>query len=485
MDKQQKIAIIVLPLLAIAVLAGAMLWNRQDAAPAQSAYVDGTYEGVGEGFYGDIKVEVTISGGEIANIELVDHNETPGLGDTAALQIIDNVVEAQSTDVDVVTGATASSNGTIEAINNALAQASGGGGFPDGTHEGSATGFGGDLKVSVVVSGGKITEINIVEINETPNLGDTAAEEVAAAIIEAQNFNVDVVTGATMSSEALIAAVKNALGLGDTEEASAPVEEPSITVDIASLADGVYTGSAEGFKSTIKLNVTVEGGKITKIDVVEMDETPGLGDKGIEATIANVIAAQDLNVDTATGATVSNKAAIEAIVAALEGTPASLTTEEDAKEEDTAKDDKKEETVAEQPSTPAPSTPAPSTPAPSTPAPSTPAPSTPAPSTPAPSEPAAPAGAGFKDGDYTGSGKGFGSTINVTVTIKGGNIADIKWTHPEYPDEGMQPSTFTQLVNKYKSKQAPLNKSVDSVSGATDTSHGFIDAANQALNKAK
>ena len=91
----------------------------EEAAPALAA---NEYIGVGKGFGGDIKVKVTMDGKNIAKIEVLEHGETAGICDAAFAQIPEAVIKAQSTKVDAVTGATFSSKGLIEAIDNALAQ---------------------------------------------------------------------------------------------------------------------------------------------------------------------------------------------------------------------------------------------------------------------------------------------------------------------------------------------------------------------------
>ena len=81
----------------------------------------------------------------------------------------------------------------------------------DGVYEGTGAGLNGQIKVSVTVSGGKITEVKVLGHSETAGISDPAIEKIPAAIIEAQSADVDVVAGATKTSEALIAAVKDAL----------------------------------------------------------------------------------------------------------------------------------------------------------------------------------------------------------------------------------------------------------------------------------
>lgn len=93
-----------------------------EEAPAEPALAANEYIGVGKGFGGDIKVKVTMDGKNIAKIEVLEHAETAGICDNAFAQIPDAVIAAQSTEIDAVSGATYSSQGLIEAINNALAQ---------------------------------------------------------------------------------------------------------------------------------------------------------------------------------------------------------------------------------------------------------------------------------------------------------------------------------------------------------------------------
>ena len=84
---------------------------------------DGVYTGTGQGRNGPITVSVTVSAGEIAGIEVIDHVETPRYFASAA-EVIGSIISAQSTEVDTVTGATISSDGIKEAVANALLEIS-------------------------------------------------------------------------------------------------------------------------------------------------------------------------------------------------------------------------------------------------------------------------------------------------------------------------------------------------------------------------
>lgn len=77
--------------------------------------------------------------------------------------------------------------------------------------EGSAKGLHGDVKVSVTLEGDKIVEVKVGENQETKELAEPAFKTIIEEVIKKNSAEVDTVTGATVSSQALIAAIKNAL----------------------------------------------------------------------------------------------------------------------------------------------------------------------------------------------------------------------------------------------------------------------------------
>ena len=92
--------------------------------------------------------------------------------------------------------------------------------FEDGTYTGSANGMNGPVQVSVTVSNGKITEVNVTGHQETAGISDPAIEQVPQAIVNAQTTDVDAVSGATMTSEAIKEATAKALSGEGNEEAT-------------------------------------------------------------------------------------------------------------------------------------------------------------------------------------------------------------------------------------------------------------------------
>ncbi len=87
---------------------------------ALGGLTDGKYTGEGEGFKGPIAVEVEVQDGKIVAISILSHDETPFLSDAAFEAVPEAIIATQSTDVDTLTGATATSKGIIQAVNNAL-----------------------------------------------------------------------------------------------------------------------------------------------------------------------------------------------------------------------------------------------------------------------------------------------------------------------------------------------------------------------------
>jgi len=85
--------------------------------------VAGVYEGTGRGCRGPIVVRVQISPGGIEDIVIISHRETPSHGVNAMEELLEMVLETGSVDLDVISGATLSSRGFLDAVENALSKA--------------------------------------------------------------------------------------------------------------------------------------------------------------------------------------------------------------------------------------------------------------------------------------------------------------------------------------------------------------------------
>ena len=188
-----------------------------DDGSASGSYGDGTFSGEAQGFGGIVAVDVTVEGGKITQITITSAEKEDGAYLTMAEEIIPAIIEAQSADVDTISGATFSSTGIRDAVAQALEQsaasapAGGSGSYNDGTYSGEAQGFGGTVAVDVTVEGGQITQVTITSAEKEDGAYLTMAEDIIPAIIEAQSADVDTISGATFSSTGIKNAVAQAL----------------------------------------------------------------------------------------------------------------------------------------------------------------------------------------------------------------------------------------------------------------------------------
>lgn len=93
------------------------------AAEAEGQYVDGTYDGEADGFGGTIAVEVTVEGGQITDLAITSADGEDSAYLSNAEAIIPKIIEAQSADVDTISGATFSSTGIRNAAQEAIEKA--------------------------------------------------------------------------------------------------------------------------------------------------------------------------------------------------------------------------------------------------------------------------------------------------------------------------------------------------------------------------
>lgn len=286
---------------------------------------DGVYTGTADGYNGPINVEVTVEGGSITDVKVLSHNDSPGISDPAIEQIPAAMVEGNTTEVEVVSGASFTSNGIMAAVNNALSGEPGEASeapaddaeeeevviepsdnvFTDGTYEATVDGHNGPLSVEVIVEGGVITSVEVTEHEETEGLADPAIENISANIVTRNGTDVDVVSGATVTSEAIIAAVEQALGLGKAN------------VTAAAVADGVYEGVADGGQGPITVEVTVADGAITDVVIKEHTETPEITDDAIANIPGAIVEANSTEVEVVSGATYASKGIMAAVDNAL------------------------------------------------------------------------------------------------------------------------------------------------------------------------
>ncbi len=328
---------------------------------------DGVYKGSATGFSGPVTVAVTIMDKKITSIDILSSTDDEAFFNRAK-GVIERIISSQSFDVDVVSGATYSSNGIIGAVKNALTGEKDNGvtgkskqestsesesdsssveiaavqdasAYKDGTYYGTGKGFAGTMKVKVDIAGGKIASISIVSTKD----GDSyvkSASSLLDTIVEKQSTNVDTVSGATFSSRGIISAVRSALSQAavsentagnntdkqdaaetsgnDRNDENSSDSEPEQTAEgTLPYVDGIYYGTAEGYKGDIKVAVVIQDKTLKAILVTEKQDDEPFITNAMDV-LKNMMKKQSADVDTVSGATYSSKGLIGAVKAAFE-----------------------------------------------------------------------------------------------------------------------------------------------------------------------
>ena len=336
----------------------------------------------------------------------------------------------------------------------------------DGTYKGSANGYGGKVTVNVTVSKKTMTAIDVVSAPGETDSFFQRAKGVIDEMLTAQSTDVDVMSGATYSSNGIIGAVKNALFGTESNNATAAAANagnaggsaPSVSKvsESGTWKDGTYTGSGKGFRGTISVKVTVKDGKISAIDVTSASgETASYFSKA-KGIIPKMISGQTTNVDVASGATYSSNGIITAVRNALSKAETGKSSTKKKKKKN--KKNKKKNSGSNSNNNN--------------------------------NNVAAPA-EGYEDGTYTGSAACSGEqfkeySVTANVTIKNGKISAVEISSTA------KGTNLKQFMSRDEIKNLPSlivskngTSGVDAVSGATYSSHAIFNAVNDALSKAK
>ncbi|MDR0386576.1 MAG: FMN-binding protein, partial [Treponema sp.] len=121
--RRQVPAWLTAPVWALLILGCAGGSYRAERTTPSLGYRNGVWEGSGRGHGGEIRVEVRIASGLIQEIGIAPHQEDPFTGGEAMAELLELVLDYQSTDLDAISGATESSAGFLAAVEEALGQA--------------------------------------------------------------------------------------------------------------------------------------------------------------------------------------------------------------------------------------------------------------------------------------------------------------------------------------------------------------------------
>ena len=182
--------------------------------------------------------------------------------------------------------------------------------FEAGEYTASAQGMDGPVTVTATFDESGITDVSVDVSGETAGIGAEIADEVQKQILEAQSAEIDGVAGATVSSQAVAAAVADliAQASGEAGDADAPI----------SFTEGTYTATTDGYNGPVTFGVTFSADALTDVTVTESAETAHVGTPAYEIVIPAMIEANGTGVDGLSGATFTTRAIREAVNDAAE-----------------------------------------------------------------------------------------------------------------------------------------------------------------------
>ncbi len=209
-------------------------------------------------------------------------------------------------------------------------------------------------------------------------------------------------------------------------------------------ADGTYTGTGSGFRGEIEVQVVVENGYITTIEVISYRDDSQYFNLAKNSVIAQILDQQTTQVSAVSGATFSSNGIMKAVsdalanqsISSVEGSGSGSKDSSSQPEQSQANDSSQPESSSD------------------------------------------PLSESYPDGTYTGTGTGFRGNTQITVTVENGEITTI--TVDSYQDDERFFSAAQNTVIEEIINQQTVN--VQTVSGATFSSNGIIEAVADALN---
>lgn len=198
------------------VLTSAGCTKPVEEGTKEGVYTPGIYSSEEKGFGGNIAVTLTVDVDKITKVDIEGEKETPSIGGVALEKLSESIMESQSAEIDVISGATVTSNAVIKATQKAIAKARGEEvqvssiAFNPGTYTGTGIGFAGEVVLEVVFNKDAISDIKLVSSKETEHVGTPAFDIMFDEVKSHVSTGVDIVAGATFTSNAIISAVEDA-----------------------------------------------------------------------------------------------------------------------------------------------------------------------------------------------------------------------------------------------------------------------------------
>ena len=402
-----------------------------------------------KGFGGDVTVKATIDNGTITALTVETPDETAGLGQKCSdaeftSQFIGKAIPVElGKDVDAVSGATITSAAVVDALNSLNTPDIGE--IPEEEQkpvvtgeEKSATaqGFLGDVTVKATLDGNTVTALTVETPDETPGLGQNCSEEdftkqfIGKTLPVELGKDVDAVSGATITSTAVVDAL-NSL-------AAAP--EAEATPEATEVPENLQTATLTGFGGDVTVKAVLEDNVVVSLTVETPDETAGLGQKCSDEEFTSQFIGKTLpvklgeDVDAVSGATITSTVVVDALnsLAVLPEVEATATPEPRATREPAGKAAYTKDAPKAQ------------------------------------------------TGDFTVVGKGFGGDVTVKVTLDAGKVVTLAVEADDETAGLGQKCADEEFTSQFIGKVLPvkLGEDVDAVSGATITSTVVVEALN-------
>ena len=413
----------------------------------EEVYMGPTVSATEKGFAGDVIVTAGLDDeGTIVYLDIQTPNETEGLGKRCSEpDFINQFIGKKGPfaygedGVEAISGATFTSTAVINALNTIM---SGGGTASEGPLSATVQGFGGDVTVNVMLNpDNSVGALSIDTPNETEGLGKRTSEaEFTEQFIGKKGpfaygeDGIEAVSGATVTSTAVINALNDLVPAGEAAPASAEAEVPAGN---EAPAEGSLSATVQGFGGDVTVNVTLNPDKsVGALSIDTPNETEGLGKRTSEAEFTDQFIGKHTpfaygedGIEAVTGATVTSTAVINdlnELVPASEAAPAS------------------EEAAA-----------------------------------PAEAEASAEAAA---EGSLSATVQGFGGDVTVNVTLNPDNSVGALSIDTPNETEGLGKRTSeAEFTEQFIGKHAPFaygEDGIEAVTGATVTSTAVINALN-------
>ncbi len=264
-------------IIAACLIVGTTLFMTQGSQDNYSITVDG--------YMGPLTVEVSIKDGLITGAKVTESAAGEFLPQSADAIFAQAIESGNADSIDIVAGASATSNALIKALQQAIVEA--------GVYITSAEGRAGSLTVKTTIKDGVIIDATVSDYPEGERIPETA--EIITKAIEQGNANgIDVVAGASMTSRALISALQQAYIKANTDSKG-------------------MIGYGEGYKGPLSVQVFLEGEKIVAAELLTLSDSAFSLPTAEELLTKAVTEGSADNLDIIAGATSTSTGVITAL----------------------------------------------------------------------------------------------------------------------------------------------------------------------------